>query len=448
MFNSKINYLYFIRLIKKIIYELKRFSIIGAEGKEELEEGEEHHEKKSVLKKVKAKAKKIKDTITKHAHAHDHHDEEDEEDDEEDEVVEDPEIQGAPLYEGAAMRSATAGKGQHQDVGIGIGTTTMMHNYAPPPARREIRSRPSAVDTGFTSVENPTANHKIDDSNVAPNTTMSLSPWKLEEDPHGPKDPRAPHISEVKVHDPSNRGSEEAAGKSQVFDSFAKMKVDDKKPNRTGSPHGLDQEHGGEDHINYAQKISAVGSAVSGKAVAAKDFVASKLGYGETKEGTTADKSSSSSPLEYGKKIALTVTEKLKPGEEDRALSEVISEALNRRKDEVVKVGESAFGRPPSKGVVTESEELTRRLGEEDKEATEKSSVASAAAATGRSVVGMVKDTVGSWLGKAGEQSAPSQQSLGTSQGVEGFVDDSSSRRQAEHGGTGAEVRVLQGSAN
>lgn len=241
MFNSKINYLYFIRLIKKIIYELKRFSIIGAEGKEELEEGEEHHEKKSVLKKVKAKAKKIKDTITKHAHAHDHHDEEDEEDDEEDEVVEDPEIQGAPciyihlpfffsfhnyinyvgvvglekrmlkyiltVYEGAAMRSATAGKGQHQDVGIGIGTTTMMHNYAPPPARREIRSRPSAVDTGFTSVENPTANHKVDDSNVAPNTTMSLSPWKLEEDPHGPKDPRAPHISEVKVHDPSNRGN-------------------------------------------------------------------------------------------------------------------------------------------------------------------------------------------------------------------------------------------------
>lgn len=67
------------------------------EGKEELQEGDqEHHEKKSVLKKVKAKAKKIKDTITKHGHGHDHHDEEDVSDDEEDEVVEDPEIQGAP----------------------------------------------------------------------------------------------------------------------------------------------------------------------------------------------------------------------------------------------------------------------------------------------------------------------------------------------------------------
>uniref|UniRef100_A0A0A0LIE7 Low-temperature-induced 65 kDa protein n=2 Tax=Cucumis sativus TaxID=3659 RepID=A0A0A0LIE7_CUCSA len=345
------------------------------------------------------------------------------------------------------MRSAVAGKGQHQDVGIGTGTTRMMHNE-PPPARREITSRPSAVDTGFTSIHNTTANYKVDDSNVAPNTTMSLSPWKLEDDPHAPKDPHAPHISEVKVHDPSNRGSEEAAGRSQVFDSFARMKVDDKEPNRTGSPRGLVQEQGGEDQTNYAQKISAVGSAVSGKAVAAKDFVASKLGYGETTEETTTNKSSSSSPLEYGKKIALTVTEKLKPGEEDRALSEVISEAWTRRKDEVVKVGESAFGRPPSKGEVTESEELTRRLGKEDKEATEKSSVARAAAATGRSVVGMVKDTVGSWLGNAGEQSVPSQQSLGTSQGVEGFVDSSSSRRQAEHGGKGAEVRRLQGSAN
>lgn len=72
-----------------------------------MNEGEQHHgEKKSVLKKVKDKAKKIKDTIKKHGHTHDHEGghrrgdiyqqgfEEDESDD--DEVINDPEIHGAP----------------------------------------------------------------------------------------------------------------------------------------------------------------------------------------------------------------------------------------------------------------------------------------------------------------------------------------------------------------
>lgn len=264
------------------------------------------------------------------------------------------------------------------------------------------------------------------------------------------------------------------------------MKVNDEhESNQAGLASGIDK--AGEDQIDYGQKISDIGSAVSGKAVAAKDFVASKLGYGETTQETN---NNSSSPLEYGRKIALTVTEKLKPGEEDKALSEVISEAFNKSKDEVVKVGESAFKRqqPPPKGEVTESEELTRRLGKEDKEATEKSSVASAAASTGRSVVDMVKDTVGSWLGKGGDPSASSQQSLGTSQGkgnfnppiglffinlvliyeaffllsmfiilweiekgVEGFVDSSQveeERQRRDNVGTKAEVRVLQDMAN
>ncbi|KAF7813202.1 putative purine permease 4 [Senna tora] len=86
-----------------------------------VDEAEEHyhgdeHEKKSVLKKVKAKAKKIKDTIKKHGNDHDHpeghqhipddHDL-DEEDEEDEEIVEDPEIHGAPMYESAAIGSST-----------------------------------------------------------------------------------------------------------------------------------------------------------------------------------------------------------------------------------------------------------------------------------------------------------------------------------------------------
>lgn len=72
--------------------------------------GEHHQEKQSMLKKVKAKAKKLKDTIAKHSpgQGHDHdnpqeghvlddHDLDQEDDEEEDEeMVEDPEVNGAP----------------------------------------------------------------------------------------------------------------------------------------------------------------------------------------------------------------------------------------------------------------------------------------------------------------------------------------------------------------
>ncbi|GKG33934.1 low-temperature-induced 65 kDa protein-like protein isoform X2, partial [Tanacetum coccineum] len=56
---------------------------------------DEHHEKKSVIKKVKEKAKKLKNKITHHGHGHEH-DDEDDEDDDDDETVEDPEVHGAP----------------------------------------------------------------------------------------------------------------------------------------------------------------------------------------------------------------------------------------------------------------------------------------------------------------------------------------------------------------
>lgn len=80
------------------------FSSAAVEGEEH---GDHHHEKESVLKKVKAKAKKLKDKIAKHGHGHDHDNRQeghvgpddhslDEEDDEDEEMVEDPEVHGAP----------------------------------------------------------------------------------------------------------------------------------------------------------------------------------------------------------------------------------------------------------------------------------------------------------------------------------------------------------------
>ncbi|KAI3758634.1 hypothetical protein L6452_06201 [Arctium lappa] len=62
------------------------------------DEDEHHAEKKFVIKKVKEKAKKIKNTITKHGHGHggdDHHHHDDDDDDDE-EMEQDPEVHGAP----------------------------------------------------------------------------------------------------------------------------------------------------------------------------------------------------------------------------------------------------------------------------------------------------------------------------------------------------------------
>ena len=161
------------------------------------------------------------------------------------------------------------------------------------------------------------------------------------------------------------------------------------------------------------------------KAVSAKNVVASKLGYGEKDNNMSSEvhesgdytksSSESASPVEYGKKIAAIVAEKLtpmyekvaeagsnvmskvhgggsdstsgnvveiiesesatvvegqdkgvlvkdyfmeklRPGDEDRELSEVISDALHKRNEEPEKVEKRPMGK------VTESEEVALRL--------------------------------------------------------------------------------------
>ncbi|XP_056854072.1 low-temperature-induced 65 kDa protein [Raphanus sativus] len=71
-------------------------------------EEEENHEKGAtkVLKKVKEKAKKIKNSLTKHGHEHDQ-DADEEDDYEYDEP--DPEVHGAPVYESFAVRGGVTG---------------------------------------------------------------------------------------------------------------------------------------------------------------------------------------------------------------------------------------------------------------------------------------------------------------------------------------------------
>lgn len=70
--------------------------LYNAEG-----EVEDHHEKKSVMKKVKAKAKKLKDTIAGYGHQSHEQDgqrtpDDHDLDEEDDEEVDSPEAHGAP----------------------------------------------------------------------------------------------------------------------------------------------------------------------------------------------------------------------------------------------------------------------------------------------------------------------------------------------------------------
>ena len=87
------------------LFSLSDFRLVLDEG----EKGEDqyNHGKKSVLRRVKAKATKIKDTIKKHGHGHnfdheyrhisdDHDLDKEDEQDEFEGIVQDPEVHGAP----------------------------------------------------------------------------------------------------------------------------------------------------------------------------------------------------------------------------------------------------------------------------------------------------------------------------------------------------------------
>ncbi|CAL9008675.1 unnamed protein product [Prunus brigantina] len=220
---------------------------------------------------------------------------------------------------------------------------------------------------------------------------------------------------------------------------------DEQKPHQnlsTGSHDQFSAERPSNQSSTYTEKISYATSAIADTAISAKNVVASKLGYGgnnddDDHQEVTANPGGPTSPEQHGKGVSQSkagqgkgvavkdyFAEKLKPGEEDRALSAVISESLHKPKAE-----DSA--RPVGK--VTESEEVTKRLGPDcGIERVEQSSY-------GKMVSDTVKGAVDSLFGKADEKS-PSQQSTGSSTGgTDGF---SSSRSGA------AERPSLPGSGN
>ncbi|KAK8657202.1 hypothetical protein V6N13_035454 [Hibiscus sabdariffa] len=335
-------------------------------------------------------------------------------------------------------------------------------------------------------------------------------PKGLEEDDAAPKNTFDAYTTtnyQTKVTDPTGEGGE-ATGIAPLLHSMDKMKIYDEQGTGTGqnlpsatqarasdlafatgthdqfspeptgplrtepTPQGqtlnVDKPS---NQSSYTEKISSATSAIADKAVSAKNIVASKLGYGEKDQAqsqspTTTNESregqdttKQASAMDYGKKVAATVTEKLspvykkatgagsavmsklqgpgtgtatkveteqvqdqdkgvsvksyiadkfKPGDEDRALSEVISEALQKRKEDSPEAEKETRAR----GKVTESEEVARRLGTGD-ETNERAGSGSLNSPT-QSVVDKLKGAVGSWFGK-GEGPQGTQQAHSSS---------------------------------
>ncbi|XP_027117412.1 low-temperature-induced 65 kDa protein [Coffea arabica] len=223
------------------------------------------------------------------------------------------------------------------------------------------------------------------------------------------------------------------------------------------------------DQSGYVEKISLATSTIADKAMSAKNVVASKLGYGGTEGGKVPETDekknaakSGASPAEYAHKVSATVTDKLapvyqkvadagssvvskvkgstgtgqegsetsggkvpdkgvsvkeylvekfKPREEDKALSEVISETLHKKKEAVGKTGESK-----PMGKVTESEEVARRLGTGMERKREgKDAIAAGRESSGKGMVDRLKGAVSSWIVKGREDQQYSQGSADSS---------------------------------
>uniref|UniRef100_A0A3Q7FHG5 Low-temperature-induced 65 kDa protein n=2 Tax=Solanum lycopersicum TaxID=4081 RepID=A0A3Q7FHG5_SOLLC len=331
----------------------------------------------------------------------------------------------------------------------------------------------------------------------------------LEEDPNVPKDYPNPTNYQSKVTDPTGANNEEA-GVSPLVQSFEKMGVNDvpeatrmrtepkagdfqfdhgtERRQYTGShdqfapqesptvfpsvgedtesipksmnpsnPQDLPQDTLTGKPGSYTETLSSATSAIADKAVAAKNIVASKLGYGGTEEETRVtggDATKTTSATEYAQKAASTVAEKLapvyekvagagstvmakvtghenrggvdaehevrtdkgvsmteylaeklKPGEEDRALSEVISDSLSIQKE---KTEETEEAKPMGK--VTESVEVERRLGpiepKKKEEVVGSSGETKVGENLGQGVMDRVKGAVSTWLGKGAEAQA------------------------------------------
>ncbi|KAK9143397.1 hypothetical protein Syun_012797 [Stephania yunnanensis] len=312
--------------------------------------------KKSVLKKVKNKAKKIKDAIVKHGHAHDH-DQDEEEDDEDEETKRDPEVHGP-------------------------------HSYQIPNQFNVPLNFDKWVELIFVVIDliGFSGHHESGfDFQSTVISSQDIGRFELEEDPHAPKGQNQKSKAgnyQSKVSDPTNSGGIEA-DVPPITSALDKSEVSPKTEHR--QKQSTEQQ---KQSTTYTEKISLATTAIAQKAKYAKDAITSKL----KTEHSVSDGTNLSEKLGLDKGVSVReyLAGKLKPSEEDKALSEVISTALHD-KLKMVETSEEEKGRV---GKVTESDEVASRLGRGSDEEISNNN---------KRVVDRVKEVATSWFGKGGE---------------------------------------------
>ncbi|KAL6533155.1 hypothetical protein OROMI_027267 [Orobanche minor] len=343
--------------------------------------GDDHREKKSVMEKVKDQAKKIKETIKKSERGH-RRDDGDEED-----MANPSEVhQGAvPMYESPVV------PGTHlpiqTDFNLEKPTDTREDRYSPNvrnevvgdegvvPAAGPVKMEP---DMGRSSLE-----PKFEKPPELPDTTsmVRISPLMgLEEDPHSPKVPPgkiSPSNYQSKVTDPTGEGGKEAdvapllqrLDNIHIHDRSQSDQAPEPEPKPHAGSHGqfapqsnptadqfvpqpnpdsiktLDQTDPGRSvpRDTISGKFSSAVSTIAGKAASAKATFESKLGYlnvsSDKKPELAAERDSE---RRGGVSVKEYLAEKLRPGEQDKALSDAITERFQKKNARAVGADDAA----------------------------------------------------------------------------------------------------------
>ncbi|XP_078427486.1 uncharacterized protein LOC144699997 [Wolffia australiana] len=236
-----------------------------AEHVHEQEEGE-HHEKKSVLKKVKEKAKKIKETIGMKKHEHGEEEEGEERSSDQEETEQDAEVHGAPMYETEAAKGFVANQ----------------------------EKEPSKEGS------------KLEEDAGAPPTTAAA--------------PLVPGS-----YQSTGSSHEVAPIEPGLIRSFQAMSTEEGQKKEEDKP---SQEHA---EMSYKDKIT---STIVDTAVHAKE--AAVTAYEKLTPQKKAEEEGEAGKKQADKWVTVKdyLAEKLSPGEEDKALCEVISETIHKRKEE------------------------------------------------------------------------------------------------------------------
>lgn len=170
--------------------------------------------------------------------------------------------------------------------------------------------------------------------------------------------------------------SEEGLGEKDEIKDKVITNEEQQKSGDDSNISGSSAQYGKNIAQSVTQKLTPVYEKVAGVGSAVKSKVA-----GTTTVGNGTETQNGVKEQDKGVSVKDYLAEKLKPGEEDKALSEVISEALYKPKEDAVKKED-------------------RNLDGGDEKVSEESSVNS----PGKGVVGKLKGVVGSWFGKSEEK--------------------------------------------